>query len=77
MSRTQLFDLDGKIAFVSGANFRKWPADAVPVKYGVDYRLSGGGLAAPVTVRFAQLESVPDSVDATVETLVANGCAPQ
>lgn len=65
------------VAFVSGANFRKWPTDAVPVKYGVDYHLSGGGLAAPVTVRFAALESVPETLDATVETLVANGCAPQ
>ena len=45
---------DGKtqtVAFVVGANFRKWPSDAMPVKYDVDYRLSGGGLSAPVTIR--------------------------
>jgi hypothetical protein len=65
------------VAFVSGANFRKWPADALPVQYDVDYHLSGGGLAAPVTVRFTALETVPDTVDATVETLMAKGCAPQ
>ena len=65
------------VAFVSGANFRKWPADTLPVQYGVDYHLSGGGLAAPVTVRFAALETMPDDVDATVETLMAKSCAPQ
>lgn len=65
------------VAFVSGANFRKWPGDALPVQYGVDYHLSGGGLAAPVTVRFAALENVPETVDATIETLMANSCAPQ
>jgi hypothetical protein len=65
------------VAFVSGANFRKWPADALPIRYGVDYHLSGGGLAAPVTVRFAALDSVPETIDATVETLMANNCAPQ
>ena len=32
------------VAIVDGANFRKWPTDVLPVQYGVDYRLSGGGL---------------------------------
>src|SRR3546814_8921487 len=39
------------VAFVVGANFRKWPTETIPVQYGVDYRLSGAGLAAPVTGR--------------------------
>src|SRR3546814_3364538 len=51
------------VAFVAGANFRKWPAETLPVEYGVDYRLSGAGLAAPVTVRFAALGALPDAAD--------------
>lgn len=65
------------VAFVSGANFRKWPTDAVPIQYGVDYRLSGAGLTAPVTVRFAQVEAAPDTVEGSIDVLMAKGCTPQ
>lgn len=65
------------VAIVDGANFRKWPTDVLPVQYGVDYRLSGGGLAAPVTVRFTALENAPDTVEGSVDMLLAKGCAPQ
>lgn len=65
------------VALVAGANFRKWPIDTLPVQYGVDYRLSGAGLPAPVTVRFTPLEAIPDSVESSIEMLVAKGCTPQ
>ena len=65
------------VAFVQGANYRKWPTDSVPLKFGVDYQLSGGGLSAPVTVRFAALEAVPDSAEASAEALLAKGCRHQ
>jgi len=65
------------IAIVAGANFRKWPTDTLPVQYGVDYRLSGAGLRQPVTVRFAAMETVPETVEASVDTLMAKGCTPQ
>lgn len=65
------------VALVDGANFRKWPTDTLPVKYGVDYRLSGGGLAAPVTVRFTPMDNAPDTVEGSVDMLMAKGCAPQ
>jgi hypothetical protein len=65
------------VALVDGANFRKWPTDILPVQSGIDYRLSGGGLAAPVTVRFARLETVPDTVEGSIDTLMAKGCSPQ
>ncbi len=71
---------DGKtqtVAFVVGANFRKWPSDAMPVKYDVDYRLSGGGLSAPVTIRFKPMGEVPATPDASVDALMAKGCTPQ
>ena len=65
------------VAIVDGANFRKWPTDVLPVQYGVDYRLSGAGLRQPVTVRFAAMETVPETVEASVDTLMAKGCTPQ
>ncbi|ALJ14643.1 hypothetical protein [Sphingopyxis macrogoltabida] len=66
-----------KVALVNGANFRKWPTDVMPVQYGVEYRLSGAGLPTPVRVRFAQVDSVPDTVEGSVDMLVAKGCSPQ
>ncbi|MDO9362509.1 MAG: hypothetical protein Q7T60_06255 [Sphingopyxis sp.] len=65
------------VALVDGANFRKWPVDTLPVQYGVDYRLSGGGLAAPVKVRFTKIETAPDTAEASVDVLMAKGCSPQ
>ncbi|MBJ7440775.1 MAG: hypothetical protein JHD35_17355 [Sphingopyxis sp.] len=65
------------VAIVDGANFRKWPTDTLPVQYGVDYRLSGGGLPAPVKVRFTSLANAPDTVEGSVDMLMAKGCTPQ
>lgn len=65
------------IAFVSGANYRKWPSETLPVQYGVDYKLSGGGLAAPVTMRFAALPTMPDGVEASIEALISKNCTGQ
>lgn len=70
-------DKSETVAIVSGANFRKWPTDVVPLQFGVDYRLSGAGLPAPVTVRFAHIDAAPDTVEASIETLMAKGCSPQ
>ncbi|MGR4890042.1 hypothetical protein ACIPPQ_03355 [Sphingopyxis sp. LARHCG72] len=65
------------VAIVDGANFRKWPTDVLPVQYGADYRLSGGGLARPVTVRFTSIDNAPDTVEGSIELLMAKGCSPQ
>jgi hypothetical protein len=70
-------DKSETVALVSGAQFRKWPLDTVPVEYGVDYRLSGAGLAAPVTVRFAAVAALPETPDAASEMLMGKGCTPQ
>ena len=70
-------DKSETVAIVSGAQFRKWPTDSLPVQYDVDYRLSGGGLAAPVTVRFAALAAMPETPDAAGEMLLGKGCTPQ
>lgn len=65
------------VALVAGAQFRKWPADTMPVEYGVDYQLSGAGLTAPVTVRFSAIAAMPETPDAATEMLMAKGCTPQ
>ena len=65
------------VAIVDGANFRKWPTDTLPVQYGIDYRLSGAGLARPVTVRFTPMENTPDTIEGSVDMLMAKGCSPQ
>ena len=65
------------VAIVDGANFRKWPTDVLPVQYGTDYRLSGGGLAKPVTVRFTAMGNAPDTVEGSIDMLMAKGCSPQ
>ncbi|HET6537813.1 MAG TPA: hypothetical protein VFG34_06830 [Sphingopyxis sp.] len=65
------------VAFVSGANYRKWPVETLPLIFGVDYQLSGAGLSAPVSVRFTAIDAVPDGPDASVEALLAKGCSAQ
>jgi hypothetical protein len=65
------------VAFVSGANYRKWPSETLPLQFGVDYRLSGGGLPAPVSVRFTQFDGEDLSVDKSAEALLAKGCSAQ
>lgn len=75
--RVESGDSSETVAFVSGANYRKWPTEALPIKYGVDYRLSGAGLAAPVTVRFTAMENAPETVEESIDMLMAKGCAPQ
>ncbi len=65
------------VALVSGANFRKWPTETIPIKYGVDYRLSGAGLPAPVKIRFTAIDKAPESPEESVNMLLSKQCAPQ
>lgn len=65
------------VALVAGANYRKWPTDTLPVRYDVDYQMSGAGLAKPVAVRFKAIEAMPESADEAVGTLMAKGCSGQ
>lgn len=66
----------GKVELAKDSWFRKWPAN-VPLQYDVDYSFSGGGLAAPVTVRFTPLEALPETPDASYEMLSGKGCSSQ
>src|SRR3546814_15627706 len=65
------------VAFVVGANFRKWPTETIPVQYGVDYLLSCDGPAALVTVRLAGLEAMSAADDGGDERTMAKGATPQ
>ncbi len=47
------------------------------MQYGVDYKLSGGGLAKPVTVRLTPLANAPDTIEGSIDMLVTKGCTPQ
>jgi len=66
----------GRAELKADSQFKRWPAE-VPLQYGVDYRFSGGGLAAPVTIRFTPLETLPETPDASADILTAKGCTPQ
>ena len=70
---------DGKSATVSfgqGQTVHAWP-DELAVADGASYTLEGAGLASPSTVKAKNLDSVPDSLDATAQVLLAKGCANQ
>ncbi len=68
----------GKIDLSIGYGAGLWQVMALNLQLlGVDYRLSGAGLPAPVTVRFAPLEAFPDSIESSIDMLVAKGCTPQ
>lgn len=70
-------DKSETVAIVSGAQFRKWPTDTIPIEYGVDYKLSGASLTKPVTVRFTAIAAMPETPDAASEMLLGKGCTPQ
>jgi hypothetical protein len=65
------------VALVSGANFRKWPTESIPIQYGVEYRLSGAGLATPVQLRFTKIDALPETAEESVNILVSKDCGSQ
>ncbi|WP_077147871.1 hypothetical protein [Sphingopyxis sp. KK2] len=65
------------VAIKALSQFGKWPTEAVPVEYGVDYSLSVAGVPKAVTVRFAPVAAMPETPDAASEMLLGKGCTPQ
>ncbi|MEQ1510998.1 MAG: hypothetical protein ABL909_11430 [Sphingopyxis sp.] len=65
------------LAFVSGQNFRRWPSDAMPIRAGSSYRISGPGLAQPTTISFVAIGAAPTDVEAAANTLAEHGCTTQ
>ncbi len=70
-------DKSETVAIKALSQFGKWPTEAVPVEYGVDYSLSVAGVPKAVTVRFAPVAAMPETPDAASEMLLGKGCTPQ
>ena len=65
------------VAIKALSQFGKWPTEAIPVEFGVDYSLSVAGMPKAVTVRFAPVAAMPETPDAASEMLLGKGCTPQ
>ncbi len=68
---------DGKavtMAFASGQNVRSWPVADLGLTEGAEYRLSGAGLASPVSLKFAAIGAVGETPDAVAAQLIGKGC---
>lgn len=69
--------VNGKIAFEAGQALTAWPVAELPVSEGASYKLSGGGLAQPVSIRFTILGPGADGIEGTASTLIARKCDAQ
>ncbi len=65
------------IAFLDGQAYRRWPGATLPLAAGAGYRLSGAGLAQPVSIKFQLLDNLPDTPEAIAATLLERGCTAQ
>lgn len=61
----------------SSGSYVLWPADQLPVHPGVEYRVSGGALTAPVTFRLTPIEAAPETPEQAIDLLMAKGCTHQ
>lgn len=60
------------LAFVAGQNFRRWPAEEMPIVEGQSYRFTGPGMAETSVISFVPMPALPE--DASVGT-IANALA--
>ena len=65
------------IAFLDGQAYRRWPSATLPLAAGAGYRLSGAGLAQPVSIKFQLLDNLPETPEAIATTLLERGCTAQ
>ncbi len=71
---------DGKavpVAFKPLSSTRAWPSAELPISSDGQFKVSGGGLAAPVTLRFALLGPNPQGLESTASALIKAGCNAQ
>jgi hypothetical protein len=71
---------DGKsvpLALRPGQTIKVWPAEELPVADGSEFRISGAGMASPVTLRFAALGPNPQGLESTASALITKGCNAQ
>lgn len=65
------------LAFIAGQQFRRWPSDAMPIRAGSSYRITGPGLAQPTTISFVAIGAAPANVEAAAAALAEHGCTTQ
>jgi len=71
---------DGKsipIALRPGQSVKAWPTADLPIASGSQFRISGDGMANPVTLRFAELGPNPQGLEGTAAALIKAGCTAQ
>jgi hypothetical protein len=71
---------DGKSApveFRQGQSVSAWPTATLPVTAGAEFRVSGGGMATPTTLKIAALGPNPQGLEGTASALISNGCTAQ
>ncbi len=71
---------DGKsvpVSMLAGQSVKGWPMAELPLNDGAQYRVSGGGMTAPVTLRFAALGPNPQGLEGTASALIKAGCTAQ
>lgn len=71
---------DGKsvpMTFAANQHVRSWPVADLGLVEGVDYKLSGPGLAAPITIRFARIVAASASPEDVAGALIGKGCSGQ
>ncbi len=66
-----------QIAFVAGQNFRRWPSDALPIRSGVTYRITGAGAGEANSFSFVALGAAPTDAESAANALANAGCSAQ
>ena len=71
---------DGKavpIALRPGQTVKAWPTADLPITNGSQFRVSGDGMASPISLRFATLGPDPQGLEGTASALIKAGCNAQ
>lgn len=71
---------DGKsipLSLRPGQSVKAWPTADMPITDGSQFRVSGDGIANPVTLRFAALGPNPQGLEGTAAALIKAGCTAQ
>lgn len=69
--------LRANLVFATEQALRLWPIETLPVTEGARYRLSGGGMTAPIEVQFTLSGPVPGDAAAAANLFADRGCIPQ
>ncbi|MEQ1689046.1 MAG: hypothetical protein ABL874_10770, partial [Sphingopyxis sp.] len=65
------------LAFIAGQQFRRWPSDAMPIRSGASYRITGPGMAASNVISFVAIGAAPADAEGAANTLAEHGCTTQ